>query len=74
MQESSWTEVTEPPASERREFSNENLIDSIEAASAAGPPDLEQNQWENDLEGFPQADFGPNEIDIHNIQQVSEMR
>ena len=31
MQESTWTEVTEPPASERREFSSENLVDSIEA-------------------------------------------
>ena len=41
MQESTWTEVTEPPESpSEREFSAENLVDSGEAVSAAGAPDL----------------------------------
>ena len=41
---------------------------------APGAPDYENNPWADDVDGFNQEDYYQDPVDIHNIQQVSQMR
>ena len=46
-------------------------MESEQAVNAVGPPDYDHNPWAYDNElGFDEQD----NIDIHNVQQVAQMR